>query len=76
MVHNALPLRTSHSSFTSSGRRGACRTPDISGERKEDLLQAAGGELRPRAEIAERAGPTDSAVSEQDKAVAHPFGIQ
>src|SRR5262245_59916288 len=76
IVHKALPLRISHSSFTSSGRRGACRTTDISGKRKEDLLQTAGGEMRARAELAERADTADPAVREQDKAVAHPFGIQ
>src|SRR5437899_8676226 len=76
IVHNALPLRTSHSSFASSGQRGACRTTAVSGERKEVLLQAAGGEMRAHAEVTECAGPADAAVSEQDKAVADPFGIQ
>ena len=32
--------------------------------------------MRARAEVPKRAGPADTAVSEQDKAVANPFGIE
>src|SRR5258708_40044913 len=75
IVHSARPLSISHSSLTSSGLRGASQTRNVSGEGKEDILQISVGEPGSRPEIIQCSCATNTAIGEENKAVANTFGI-
>src|SRR5438876_821244 len=75
IVHRARPPATSHSSFTSSGRRCARLRAGGSGERKKDILQTARRLRRRRAQLLARPGAADTTLTEQNEPVAHSFRI-
>src|SRR5215510_16446777 len=74
MVHSARPPRICQSSWTKSGRSGA-RAPVVSGERKENLLQARSWRARARTQLGKRSDPPQAPIGEQDEAIADPLGV-
>src|SRR5438046_8452287 len=76
MVHKARPPSTSHSSFLRSGRKGTCRTVNVSGKRKENVLQASCGQRCSGAQISKRSGTAEFSVGKQQHAVGNAFGIR
>src|SRR5262249_2485580 len=73
MVHSARPPRICQSSWTKSGRSGA-RAPVVSGERKENLLQARSWRARARTQLGKRSDPPQAPIGERGEAIADPLG--
>src|SRR5262244_1384333 len=75
MIHRARPLTISHSSLPSSGRSGARGCVDVSGERKEDLLEARVGKAGMGPQLAERPDAAHAAVGQKDETIADALGV-
>src|SRR2546423_15463776 len=75
MVHSARPPNTARSSFSTSGRKGAPRIVNTSGERKENLLQTSMRQRGSRTQLVEVAGPAQPAVRKQDNAISNALGV-
>src|SRR4051794_661619 len=72
-VHSGRPLTISRTSFMTSGRMGARRGTNESGERKEYILQCGFPALR--AKLIKRADTAHPTIRKQHEAVTDALGI-
>ena len=75
MIHSARPATISRSSLASKGASGVLAATVVSGERKEDVLKRAVGQIGPCPQVGECPLAANATVGKQHDPIADLFGI-